>query len=192
MNAVISVMSRDRVGIVAAVSRAIYGLEGNIDSISQTVLRGYFALILSAEFPRAHALEEIQRAIVESAGPGELAVSVKEKDPDSDRVPVVKDGEPFVLTLVVKDRSGILSRSSSYLGSRNINITDLYAETRGDRFVVIGQLMVPREHDIRQIQIDLEALWKDRDIRVSLQHENIFVATNEIDFRHTRLKAARS
>jgi glycine cleavage system transcriptional repressor len=190
---VISVMARDRVGIVAAVSRAIYDLQGNIDSISQTVLRGYFALILSAEFPRSFPLEDIRHAIERSGKPGELEVSVKERDPGAERTPVVKGGgEPFVLTLLVKDRTGILSRTSAYLASRSINVVDLYAFTQGERFLVISQLMVPGEQDIRQIQIDLEALWKDRDVTVSLQHEDIFVATNEIDFRHTRLKARRT
>jgi glycine cleavage system transcriptional repressor len=193
MNVVISVMARDRVGIVASVSRAVYELKGNIDSISQTVLRGYFTLILSAEFPQSFPLLDIQDAIEQSGKPGELEVSVKERDPAAEGTPVVKGGgETFVLTLIVKDRTGILSRTSAYLASRSINIVDLYAYTQEDRFVVISQLQVPREQDIRQIQIDLESLWKDRDVTVSLQHENIFVATNEIDFRHTRLGVRRT
>lgn len=189
---VISVMARDRVAIVAAVSRAVYGLKGNIDSINQTVLRGYFTLILAADFREPLSLDRIQRAVEQSGKPGELEVSVKERDPAAERVPVVHDGEPFVLTLIVKDRTGILSRTTAYLASRNINIVDLYARTEKGRFVVVSQLMIPREQDIRQIQIDLETLWKGREVTVSLQHENVFAATNKVDFRHDRLKVLRT
>lgn len=189
---VMSVMARDRVGIVAAVSRAVYGLKGNIDSINQTVLKGYFTLILTADFRESLPLDQIQRAVEQSGRPGELEVSVKERDPSAERVPLVPDGEPFVLTLIVKDRTGILSRTSAYLASRNINIVDLYARTEKGRFVVVSQLRIPRDQDIRQIQIDLEALWKDREATVSLQHENIFAATNEVDFRHDRLRVPRT
>ena len=38
---VISIMARDRVGIVADVATAIKNLEGNLGDLSQTVLSGY-------------------------------------------------------------------------------------------------------------------------------------------------------
>ena len=44
-------MSRDRVGIVRDVSAAVRDLHGDIADLSQTVLRGYFTMILLVTFP---------------------------------------------------------------------------------------------------------------------------------------------
>ena len=186
MHVVISVMSRDRVGIIAAVTKAVFEFNGNIDAISQTVMRGYFTIILTVELPDGLTLGEIRRKVADQAAEGELAVSIQERDVNAGDSPVVAEGEQFALTIIGKDRPGIISRISSYLASRGINIVDLYAYAQDDEFVLIGQVMVPGEQDIQQIQIDLEEQWKDSAMNVNLQHENIFVATNEIEFRHSR------
>ena len=48
---VINVTAVDRPGIVAGVSSAIVSLDGNISSCSQTVLDGYFTLIMTFSMP---------------------------------------------------------------------------------------------------------------------------------------------
>jgi predicted amino acid-binding ACT domain protein len=180
---VISVMSRDRVGIVAGVTRAILDLQGNVEALSQTVLRGYFTIILTASFSEETRAERVQAAIEKSGSPGELAVSVKPRDPDAARTAPVT-GDQFVLTIMGRDRPGVISRLSSYLSSRGINIVDLYAYIEGDNFVMLSQVMIPTNLDVRQLQIDLEGLPLGSDLVTRLQHEDIFVATSEIEFRH--------
>ena len=186
MHVVISVMSRDRAGIIAAVTKAVSELSGNIDAISQTVLRGYFTIILAVELPQPYPLDEIRKKVEAEGRQGELAVSIQQRDLEAARSPIVPDGEQFVLTTVGRDQPGVIRQISSYLASRNINIVDPYARVQAGEFVLIGQVMVPRQQDIQQIQIDLEAQWRDTAMTVNLQHQNIFVATNEIDFRHSK------
>jgi len=60
---VISVMSRDQVGIVAEVAQAISDLKGDIADIRQSVLRGYFTMILLATFPSDVSTEMISSAL---------------------------------------------------------------------------------------------------------------------------------
>ena len=48
---VISVISRDRIGIVADVSSALAALRGDIADLRQSVLRDYFTMILLVTFP---------------------------------------------------------------------------------------------------------------------------------------------
>lgn len=189
---VLSVLSRDRVGIISGVTQAIYELNGNIDAISQTVMRGYFTIILTVDFPETIPLETVRDKVAAAGRKGEMAVSVQKREAAAAK-PVIRDGENFVLTIIGKDRPGIASRITSYLASRSINIIDLSADSQGEHsdakgrlFTLIGQLTIPHDQDIQQIQIDLKNVWKDDAISVTLQHENIFVATNEIDFHPTR------
>ena len=62
---VISIMSRDRVGIVYEISKAISELDGNIADIRQSVLCGYFTMILLASFPDAVNQRAIERKLAE-------------------------------------------------------------------------------------------------------------------------------
>jgi glycine cleavage system transcriptional repressor len=86
----------------------------------------------------------------------------------------------FVITAFGKDQPGIVRRFSQYLAGRDINIVDLYGDRRGEEFVLIGQLEVPQRWDIRMLQTDLEQMGEELGFTVKLQHENVFVATNQL------------
>jgi len=187
LHVAVSVMSRDRVGIIADVTGPIAALGGNIDAISQTVLRGYFALILNVDFARDVPLDRIREGVEAAGREGELAVVVRERDPAAAADPVVAGGGAFVLTMIMtRDRPGIVSRVAAYLAGRGINVLDFYAYRDGGQFVVLGLVRIPAEQDVERIQVDLESEWHGEDMSVNLQHQNIFGATSEIDFSHTR------
>ena len=179
---VINVMSRDRVGIVAGVTQTIYRMKGNIDSVSQTVLSGYFTIIMTASFDKPVDVKKLKSEIAKSGAAGELSVSVKNWECDDVCAPVVEDCDVFALSIMGKDQTGIISKISSFLASRNINVIDLYAYAEEGEFVFIGQVMVPHKMDIGQLKIDFENLWKKSDLDVHFQHENIFLATQQVDF----------
>ena len=50
---IVTVTASDRVGIVHSVTGTLRDLRGNILELSQTVMRGYFTIILAVEFDRA-------------------------------------------------------------------------------------------------------------------------------------------
>ncbi|MCS7236693.1 MAG: ACT domain-containing protein [Thermoguttaceae bacterium] len=177
---VINVVADDRPGIVAAVSNAIEQLGGNIDACSQTVLAGYFTLIMIVSFPEkldaALIAGRIERA--DTSGRG-YDVVVRPTIPPDQFVPR-PECDRFVITAFGKDQPGIVRRFSEYLAGKDINIVDLYGDHSGDEFVLIGQLEIPKYWDIRMLQADLEQMGQELGFTVKLQHENIFVATNQL------------
>ncbi|MFW5923854.1 MAG: glycine cleavage system protein R [Planctomycetota bacterium] len=181
---VVSVMSVDRVGIIAGLSEAIFELDGNICALSQTVMRGYFTLIVMAHFDEDISREQITRAVETRGDDGELGVLVTERETSVSEVPVVPDADRFILTMEGPDQSGIVRSITSYLSSRNINIEDLYAAIQGESFLLIAQLELPQELEIERLQMDIEGLWSGPEIELSLQHEDIYLATNQIEFSH--------
>ncbi len=72
---ILNVMSDDHPGIVAAVSNTVEGLNGNIDSCSQTVLGGYFTLIMIVSLPEAIDADNLVSRVRES-GAARLSSSV--------------------------------------------------------------------------------------------------------------------
>jgi glycine cleavage system transcriptional repressor len=180
---VLSVMARDRVGIVSDLTGAVAVLGGNIDAISQTVMRGYFTIIVAVDFSDDVAADELAQAVRAAGATGELEVSVKERQPPPPR-PIVEGGQGFVLTIFGPDRKGVIRRVTDYLASRNVNIEDLYAYVEGGVFRLVAELRVPEGLEVERLQMDVGSLWPEGDIRVTLQHENVFLATNDVGFRH--------
>jgi len=180
---VLSVMSVDRIGIVAGVTGAIAELGGNIDAISQTVVRGYFTIIVTVHFETDTDLAALAQAIKGRAPRGEFEVALMRRLA-SEPPPAIENAERFILTLTGPDRRGVIHRVSSYLSSRNVNIEDLYACIEEGQFRLIAQLQVPPGIDVEHLQVDLESLWPDDQMRGTLQHEDIFLAINEVEFRH--------
>ncbi len=49
MKAIVSVLGKDKKGIIAKVSTALYELDINIEDISQTILQEYFTMIMAVD-----------------------------------------------------------------------------------------------------------------------------------------------
>lgn len=182
MQYVLSVMSSDHPGIVAGVSSAVERLGGNIDSCSQTVLGGYFTFITIVDIPGEKEPDELAKEVRLSEGLG-IDYQVIARYYESEKAeenPDEKSGDAFVITAFGKDRPGIVKEFSRYLAGHDINITDLFGDRRGDEFVLIGQLMIPIGVNIGSLRDDLEEIGKEFGFTVKLQHNNIFVATNQL------------
>ncbi len=183
---VLTVMSDDHPGIVAAVSNAVESLGGNIDSCSQTVLGGYFTLIMIVSVPEPIDPEQLAGGIraAESSG-ADYQVLVRPARTAGNQPE--EPAERFVISAFGEDQPGIVRRFSQYLASKDINIVDLYGDRNGTQFVLIGQVEVPARWDVRMMQADLEQMGQELGFAVKLQHENVFVATNQL-----RLKPAQA
>ena len=181
---VLDVMSDDHPGIVAAVSNAIESLGGNIDACSQTVLGGYFTLIMVVSLPEPIEAEELAERVRWSESLGsEYQVIARSALPSNGFAPE-EEMDRFVITAFGKDQPGIVRRFSQYLAGKDVNIVDLYGDRSGEEFVLIGQLEVPKRWDIRMLQADLEQMGQELGFTVKLQHENVFVATNQLRLTH--------
>ena len=64
MRAIVTVVGKDAVGIIASVCQALAGYNVNILDISQTVMQGYFTMMMVVEkctLPVAILAEEMER-----------------------------------------------------------------------------------------------------------------------------------
>jgi glycine cleavage system transcriptional repressor len=182
-------MSSDHPGIIAGVSSAVDRLGGNINSCSQTVLGGYFTFITIVDLPKQYEPEELVKEIQSSEGLDTdcqvIACSYNTKSTaekttaEESTVSELSD-RTFVVTAFGRDRPGVVCVFSRYLAGHDINITDLYGDRNGDDFVLIGQLTIPANVNMTNLRDDLEEIGKKFGFAVELQHNNIFVATNQL------------
>jgi len=50
MKAIVSVIGKDKKGIIAKVSTSLYEMDINIENISQTIMQEYFTMIMAVDF----------------------------------------------------------------------------------------------------------------------------------------------
>lgn len=127
----VSAIGSDRPGIVAAITRVLLDLDGNVEDSRMTIIRGQFAVMLIVSLPEpdrealALGLERVReelelKAIVVSPVP----------DPGEDQL----TGEPrasHVITVYGADHPGIVHAVASELADRGVNITDLQTKLAG-------------------------------------------------------------
>ncbi len=84
--------------------------------------------------------------------------------------------ELLFITVIGKDKKGIVAKISNLLYRREINIEDINQRIMGDGYFVMTMLVditdtpVPLE----KISKDLEKIGRSLEVRIQLQHENIF------------------
>ena len=81
MKAVITVLGKDRTGIIAAVSNLLYQKGVNILDISQTILSGMFTMIMLVEStPGAPDFGEMQSRLQQKGEQMGVAIRVQRED----------------------------------------------------------------------------------------------------------------
>lgn len=179
---VISIMSRDRIGIVHEVSRAISELQGNIADIRQSVLCGYFTMILLAAFPAGVTQRDVERKLAEVDARSETAIDAAVKRVEPERINCAsRPDNAYVLTATGADQVGFVATVSSFCVAHEINILDLSTTVQDGDYVMI--LLVDLNHcaSIVDVRRDLQQFSQEKGLKIVLQHYDIFKAVNEIN-----------
>jgi predicted amino acid-binding ACT domain protein len=180
---VISIISRDRIGIIYEVSKAISELGGNIADVRQSVLCGYFTMILLASFSPNVTQRSIERKLAEADSHSESAIEavVKKADENAITSGTSAPENAYVLTATGHDRVGFVALMTSFCVRHNINILDLSTTTSDGAYVMI--LVIDLNHcaSASDVRLDLQKFSQENNIKAVLQHYDIFRALHEIN-----------
>ncbi|RYL94333.1 ACT domain-containing protein [Sporolactobacillus sp. THM7-4] len=76
MKAILTVIGKDNIGIIAGVSQQLADLQVNILDVTQTIMNGYFTMMMILDLSKAEPnFEEIKKALAEKGD--ELHVQIK-------------------------------------------------------------------------------------------------------------------
>ena len=180
---VISITSRDRVGIVYEISKAISELNGNIADVRQSVLCGYFTMILLASFPAKVTERSIERKLAEVDAHSETAIQAMVKRMDSSELPgpVSAPENVYVLTASGKDKIGFVATVALFCVHHQINILDLSTTVADGAYIMILMVDLSQCESISAVRKDLQVFGQQAGLTVVLQHYDIFKAVNEIN-----------
>lgn len=179
---IISVMSKDRTGIVADITGAIYELGGDLADLNQSTLGGYLTMILFATFDGDITPAMLMDRIDAIDSPTTLDVVAREikKPPD----PALSELPPktYIMTTQGLNRKGLVYGVSSFCFEHDINILDLATTIKGDIYTMVLQLDLSRVESIAEVRDALDVYAQEQDLQIVLQHHDLFKVTNEIPF----------
>lgn len=177
---ILSVMSKDRPGVIADITGAIYKLDGDLADLNQSVLCGYLTMILIASFNEEVTPEDVLAEISHIKTPVKFEVSIKVMDKPIDISHYRLPDETYIMTVQGQNKSGLVYAVSSFCYSHNINIHDLATTLRNDQYTMVLQLDLSQVTSISAIQDALAGFAQESGLSVMMQHNDIFQATNEI------------
>lgn len=166
----LTAIGRDRPGIVAAVTKALYEHDCNIEDSSMTILEDEFAIILIMTLPRPAGLKALLGDLKKVEESMELTIHVKE---------IRKETAPagaqsnYIITLHGADKAGIVYKTSALLAEMGINVTDLETKIlpgEGRKvYIMVMEVYTPGAVDIKKVEDRLKKLAANLGVTIKIK-----------------------
>lgn len=86
-----------------------------------------------------------------------------------------------VITVVGKDKPGIIAAVSSLLADRTVNILDISQTIMQGFFTMITLVdLGAMSISLKQLRSDLDQLGRQIEVQINLQHEDVFTAMHRV------------
>lgn len=168
---VLTAFGKDRPGMVAGVSQALFEVGGNIEDASMTRLGGEFTMMLVVSVPSRTTLAALQKAVAPQIAKLSMDIVVKPLDASVAHVP--KAPEPqYLMSVYGTDHPGIVSAITQALATRKISITDLQTKvSSGPKplYVMLLEVSVPKDLDHDAWREELDTLRQSLQVEITLQ-----------------------
>ena len=170
----LTVIGRDKPGIIAKVTEVLFRYGCNLEDVSMTVLEGELAMILVVRFGRKGSRAAVQREFRKHEKKGGLVFFWKDAGGELLRGERhAKASETYVITAAGRDRTGIVYRVSRLLADHGLNITDLNSRIlgRGAKTVysMLLEVDIPKRFPVRKLQTGLNRLSRTLGLELRLK-----------------------
>jgi glycine cleavage system transcriptional repressor len=166
----LSVIGRDRPGIVSEVTGALLRQSVNIADSQMAILGGHFSMMILLDAPDGIDLEPLRAELAQVKEKLSLdAVSLSEIDPLEQR----SDQPSHVITFYGADHPGIVNAVSRVLAERQVNITDLDTHLVGEAdepvYVMILEVSLPDGFSGADLEALLHAVAAEEKLELSVR-----------------------
>ncbi|MCC7492993.1 MAG: hypothetical protein IT204_11615 [Fimbriimonadaceae bacterium] len=167
----ITVLGRDRPGIVAGISEVLFHHGCNLEDSSATRLRDSFAMILIALLPDPPRLADLAAAL--TAAGTRLGVNVDLRDLGQEPPAPPPAGTRCVLSVYGADQPGLVYRVSQALATVDCNVVDVTTRVAGDPrqpvYIMLLEMTIPASSSVAAIEQRLTSLRAELDVDVTLR-----------------------
>ncbi|WP_432822595.1 glycine cleavage system protein R [Trichloromonas sp.] len=167
----LTIIGRDRSGIVSQVTEILYKLGCNIADSSCSILGGQFAMILIISNPAIKEKSDFGEAFVPLEESG-LSVFVRTLKPEGEKRPQF-EGDICLISVYGADKPGIVYQVAKELGDRKVNITDLNTKLIGSEtrpvYVMMLEAVLPPELSEEELKVIMNRLKGEMQVDISVR-----------------------
>ncbi len=180
---IITVLGKDRPGIISLVSTGLYELGCNLENVNQMILQKEFAGFFIVETPENMDLTTLADSLKHQTGDSGLtihvnAIAVEENGGE----PIT--GETFLITTIGPDQKGLVARFSTIIARHHANIENMKAVFKGglnpNENIMTYQISISPEIDSKKLFDALRKKADELELDIRIQHKNIFDAIHKI------------
>ena len=177
---IISIMTKDRPGVISDITGAIFALDGDLADLNQSILFGYLTMILVATFDDKVTVEDVVAEISHIEAEEKFEVIIKELASPINISETSFPEETYIVTAQGQNKSGLVHSISQFCYSHGINVLDLATTLSEDQYTMVLQLDLGNVKSINDIQIAFDKFAQATGLKVTMQHNDIFQATHEV------------
>ncbi len=175
---IVTAIGKDKPGLVSGLTNVVADINANILDVEETVLRGLFAMFMIVDISFATvSADELKDRLEKKGREVGLQVGV-EPYVGGRRKP---EKELALITVLGKDRPGIVAKTSTLLGNHNINIEKIRMIARGE--MIAMEMLVDLsdlQASLEKVRIELQNLCETLGVGVILQRENVFQKSKKL------------
>ncbi len=197
----LSAIGLDSPGLVSRITTRAFELGGNIIDVEETCRRGLFSIFLVIDFSFSpHDIDAVSEALHSVGEEAGLKVIIGIFDDESSSYAGQK--ENHIVTLLGKDRPGIIAGVSNLFHKKKVNIEHCTMIARGEFFsmemgIDTGHIRVDSENThaeaVENLKGELKNLCGELNQSVVIQSEDVFVRRKKLvvfDVESSLIKAA--
>lgn len=167
----LTIIGRDRPGIVSQVTEILFHEGFNIADSSCSILGGQFSMILIISNPEISDADQFRDAFT-PLEESQLSVFIRTLKPGGEIKPDM-DGELCMISVYGSDKPGIVYQVARELGNRQINITDLNTKLVGEKdkpvYVMMLEAVLPVGVEIETVEGWMQQLKTDLQVDISVR-----------------------
>ncbi|MBX9692752.1 MAG: ACT domain-containing protein [Cyanobacteria bacterium] len=170
-NVVITGAGRDRVGIVADLSEALYESGCNLLDSSMTLLRNEFAVIMMAQIPDGQSPEDLRAKLSSLEHKLGLHLILRELSDDEIKEPG-SSGVPYIVSVYAADKPGIVAGVTRALSDLGANLTDVETKrtsSGNSLFLMILEIELSPEISESQLRDTLKRVSNELAVDISME-----------------------
>ena len=157
----ITVVGKDREGVVAAFTNLIFQKEGNIEKVNQNVIKGLFGMHLEASFSKEFDVKKFDRELQNLGKELSMEVSVYHEINSDKNIAVFVTKEPHCLEALLQAKAQLRGKISVIVGTEKT--LESLARKAGIPFVLVDEKEQQKAEDhlidvTRKYDIDLVVL----------------------------------
>ncbi len=166
----LTAIGRDRPGIVASVTKALFDHSCNIEDSSMTILQDEFTMILITKAPADTDIETLQYDLKVAGAKMGLTINIKEMAEEPDSIALAAT---HILSVSGADKAGIVYRTTELLAQWEVNITDLSTKILRikdqDVYIMMMEVFLPIGLEGATFEERLDTLAKALGVEISLK-----------------------